>query len=98
MVQESNVRLWSRKMRPQDLKSQIVTSEFKVANVDYARIRIKHKTLKNDKNIHIKGLKNDNFWDNTMSKFSTNDKWRIKNIINKKVVGKMVGWKYILKH
>ena len=71
MVQESNVRLWSRKMRPQDLKSQIVTSKFKT--VDYVYIHIRHEPLKNDKNIHIKDLKNDNFWDNTMSKFSIND-------------------------
>ena len=48
-------------MWPQDLKSQIVTSKFKVTNVDYARIRIRYKSLKNDKNIHIEGLKNDNF-------------------------------------
>ena len=48
-------------MRPQDLKSQIVTSKFKVANVDYARIHIRYEPLKNDKNIHIKDLKNDNF-------------------------------------
>ena len=55
MIQESNVRLWSRKMRPQDLKSQIVTSKFKVTNVDYARIRIRYKSLKNDKkNTHWK--------------------------------------------
>ena len=60
-------------MRPQDLKSQIVTSKFKVANVDYARIHIRHEPLKNDKNIHIKDLKNDNFGDSIMSKFSTND-------------------------
>ena len=71
MVQESNVRLWSRKMRPQDLKSQIVTSKFKT--VDYVYIHIRYEPLKNDKNIHIKDLKNDNFWDNTMSKFSIND-------------------------
>ena len=71
MIQESNVRLWSRKMRPQDLKSQIVTSKFKA--VDYVYIHIRHEPLKNDKNIHIKDLKNDNFRDSIMSKFSTND-------------------------
>ena len=71
MVQESNVRLWSRKMRPQDLKSQIVTSKFKAVYYVYAHIR--YEPLKNDKNTHIKGLKNDNFWDSVMSKFSTND-------------------------
>ena len=71
MVQESNVRLWSRKMWPQDLKSQIVTSKMEV--IDYIYIHIRHEPLKNDKNIHIKGLKNDNFRDSIMSKFSTND-------------------------
>ena len=85
-------------MRPRDLKSQIVTSKFKVANVDYARICIKHKPLKNDKNIHIEGLKNDNFRDSIMSKFSTNDTWHIKTSSTKKVVSKIVGWKYISKH
>ena len=70
MLQESNVRLWNRKMRPQDLKSQIVTSKMEV--IDYIYIHIRHEPLKNDKNIHIKGLKNDNFWDSVMSKFSTN--------------------------
>ena len=70
MVQDSNVRLWSRKIRPQDLKSQIVTSKIEV--VDYVYIHIRYEPLKNDKNIHIKRLKNDNFWDSVMSKFSTN--------------------------
>ena len=41
--------------------------------IDYIYIHIRYEPLKNDKNIHIKGLKNDNFWDSTMSKFSTND-------------------------
>ena len=58
-------------MRPQDLKSQIVTSKMEV--IDYIYIHIKHEPLKNDKNTHIKGLKNDNFRDSIMSKFSTND-------------------------
>ena len=58
-------------MRPQDLKSQIVTSKFKT--VDYVYIHIRYEPLKNDKNIHIKDLKNDNFGDSIMSKFSTND-------------------------
>ena len=83
MFQESNVRLWSHKLWPQNLRLYI---------------RIRYEPLKNDKNIHIKGLKNDNFGDSIMSKFSTNDKWHIKNIINKKVVSGMAGWKYILKH
>ena len=96
MVQKSNVRLWSRKMRPQDLKSQIVTSKMEV--IDYIYIHIRHEPLKNDKNIHIEDLKNDNFGDSVMSKFSTNDKWHIKNIINKKVVSGVADWKYILKH
>ena len=55
-------------MRPQDLKSQIVTSKIEV--VDYVYIHIRYEPLKNDKNIHIKGLKNDNFRDSIMSKFS----------------------------
>ena len=58
-------------MRPQDLKSQIVTSKIEV--VDYVYIHIRYEPLKNDKNIHIKGLKNDNFWDSVMSKFSISD-------------------------
>ena len=55
-------------MRPQDLKSQIVTS--KIEGVDYVYIHIRYEPLKNDKNIHIKGLKNHNFRDSIMSKFS----------------------------
>ena len=51
-------------MRPQDLKSQIVTSKIEV--VDYVYIHIRYEPLKNDKNIHIKGLKNDNFRDSIM--------------------------------
>ena len=46
MVQKSNVRLWSRKMRPQDLKSQIVTSKMEV--IDYIYIHTRHEPLKND--------------------------------------------------
>ena len=38
--------------------------------IDYIYIHIRYKPLKNDKNIHIKGLKNDNFGDSIMSKFS----------------------------
>lgn len=70
MIQKSNVGLWSRKMRPQDLKSQIVTLKFKAVDYVYAHIRLRYEPLKNDKNIYIKGLKNDNFWDSVMSKFS----------------------------
>ena len=45
----------------------------KIEVTDCIHIHIRYEPLKNDKNIHIKGLKNDNFWDNTMSKFSIND-------------------------
>ena len=69
-------------MWPQDLKSQIVTSKFKT--VDYVYAHIRYELLKNDKNIHIKGLKNDNFGDGIMLKFSTNDKWHIKILSTKK--------------
>ena len=60
----------------QDLKSQIVTSKMEV--IDYIYIHIRYESLKNDKNIYIEDLKNDNFGDSIMKKFSTNDKWHIK--------------------
>ena len=67
------------------MKSQIATSRFEITNCDlkceitdcnYVRIRIMYEPLKNDKNIYIENLKNDNFGDSIMSKFSTNDKWK----------------------
>ena len=42
--------------------------------IDYIYIHIRYEPLKNDKNIHIEDLKNDNFRDSVMSKFSKNDK------------------------
>ena len=42
--------------------------------IDYIYIHIRYEPLKNDKNIHIEDLKNDNFRDSEMSKFSKNDK------------------------
>lgn len=96
------MRLWSRKMRHQDLTSQIVTSQIVTSNVCDFKCDsimlvliyyIKYEPLKNDKNIHIKGLKNDNFRYSVMSKFSTNGKWHIKiSSIRKYVI------KHILKH
>ena len=65
------------------MKSQNATSRFEITNCDLKceitdcnciHIRIMYEPLKNDKNIHIKGLKNDNFRDSIMSKFLTNDK------------------------
>ena len=82
-VAKCDLKTRSHKLWPQNLRLYIY---------------IRYEPLKNDKNIHIKGLKNDNFRDSIMSKFLTNDKWHIKISSTKKVVSKMIGWKYILKY
>ena len=47
------------------MKSQIM--------IMFVSYNIRYEPLKNDKNIYIEGLKNDNLWDSTMSKFSISD-------------------------
>ena len=64
------------------MKLQNVTLKFEVTNCDLKlyettncdciHIHTKYEPLKNDKNIHIKGLKNDNFWYGKVSKWSIN--------------------------
>ena len=62
-VVKCDLKIWNHKLWPQNLRLYV---------------HIRYKPLKNDKNIYIEDLKNDNFGDSIMSKFPTNDKWHIK--------------------
>ena len=57
-------------MRPQD-RFEITDCDLKCVSND-CLCYIRYESLKNDKNIHIKGLKNDNFWYEKVSKWSIN--------------------------